>query len=83
MSAPRLKKILKCPKCGAKKFSFGESTLTLKRGSFKIQIKGVPTQICSTCKEEFIPGVVAEPLSSLAERAYLEIIQAKKVLQTV
>lgn len=76
-------KSLICSNCNASRLKISETTLTLKRGSFQLQIKGIPTHICKNCGEEFIPGRIAESLSELAENAYLKVNQAKRELHPV
>ena len=73
-----MKKIL-CPNCRSE-IKWGTTTLDLKRGSFETKVKGVPAQLCKNCGEVFIPGKVAESLSSFAEKTFAEVKKAKKEL---
>lgn len=70
-----------CPNCKSKNIKITTTDLNLKRGSFETNIKGVPAQICGSCREVFIPGSVAEPISEFAENAFAKVTKARKALQ--
>jgi len=72
-----------CPSCKNKKIRLGETDLNLKRGNFEARIKRVPAQICGSCREVFIPGSIAEPISEFAESAFSKVAKARKRLQPV
>ncbi len=68
-----------CPNCGSK-VNISETNLTLKRGEFSAEFKNIPVQKCPNCGEVYIPGKIAESLSSLAEKALKEVAKAKEKL---
>ncbi len=68
-----------CPNC-QNKIEWSKTVLSLKRGDFEAKIKGVPAQICKNCREVFIPGSIAEPLSEFAESTAAKVEKASKSL---
>ncbi len=55
---------MRCPECKEKTYE-GVTTLAFQRKGITIEVKEIPAQICSSCKEVFIDGPISEYVDEL------------------
>jgi YgiT-type zinc finger domain-containing protein len=59
---------MKCVICKHAKTKPGTTTVTLERDGFTYVVKGVPSQVCPNCGEDYINESVAGELLTTAEQ---------------
>jgi len=63
-----------CPLCGGRLMANQRATIPFVLGKVVIVVKDVPAEVCRSCGEPYLPGVVTDRLLNLLERfAHLPI----------
>jgi YgiT-type zinc finger domain-containing protein len=68
---------MRCAICGNGEPKPGTTTLVLERGGVTMVIRGVPTEDCENCGEEYIGESIAETTLAKAEQAVREGVRVE------